>query len=62
MLRVCPQLCRAITNNIEVRANLSSSQTLNTIIVKRVHKPPLIGKREPLELRIHDLNLKSSMF
>jgi len=36
--------------------------TLNTIIVKRVHKPPLIGKKEPFELRSHDLNLKSSMF
>ena len=33
--RICPKLCRAATNNL--------TQTRTTIIVKRVHKPPLIG-------------------
>ena len=34
--RVCPRLCRAVSNNL--------NQTRTTIIVKRVHKPPLMGE------------------
>ena len=33
--RINPRLCRAVTNTI--------NQKRTTIIVKRVHKPPLIG-------------------
>ena len=38
--RLCPRLCRAVSNNL--------TQTRTTIIVKRVHKPPLVGNK-PLE-------------